>query len=190
MFTYKEVDIFYERSETGDKPVLLVTGGSSGAQKINEVLREALPELMKAYHVFHLCGKGNIDSTLKNLPDYRQEEFLTQELPDVFAMADLVVSRAGSNAISELQALSKPMLLIPYPKAQTSRGDQVINARNFEKRGLAYVLNQEDLTANSLVTAIEHLGQNAKQLLTALAENPASNGTKAVLYLIEAIQKK
>lgn len=174
---------------SGNKPVLLVTGGSSGAQRINETLREALQDLLSEYDVFHLCGKGNLDVSLQGTSGYVQKEFITSELPDAFAMADLVVSRAGSNAICELQALKKPMLLIPYPKAQTSRGDQMINAENFYKRGLAHVLWQDGLTRETFVTAVDQLSHNAQELVENIQAAPAANGTQKVFELIQGLEK-
>ena len=175
---------------TGTKPVLLVTGGSSGAQRINEVLREALGDLLPQYDVFHLCGKGNLSPALEKTAGYVQEEFINEELPHVFAMADLVISRAGSNAICELQALTKPMLLIPYPKAQTSRGDQMINAENFYKRGLAHVLWQDGLTRETLVTAVDQLYRHQKELTQHLQAAPAADGTQQIFELIGTLAKK
>lgn len=174
---------------SGDKPVLLITGGSSGAQRINQVLREALPDLLPHCDVYHLCGKGNLDPSLDHLAGYVQKEFIVEDLPHVFAMADFVVSRAGSNAICELQALEKPMLLIPYPKAQTSRGDQMINAENFYKRGLAHVLWQEGLTRETLVTAVNQLALHKDELIQNLQAAPAANGSQSVFNLIQALTK-
>ena len=109
---------------------------------------------------------------------------------NIFAMADLVISRAGSNAISELQALEKPMLLIPYPKAQTSRGDQMLNAENYFKRGLAHVLWQDGLTKETLITAIEQLYLHKETLINHLKSAPATNGTQQIFELIQTLEKK
>lgn len=110
----------------GGKPVLMMIGGSLGAQSVNAVLRAALPELTKKFDVLHVCGKGNLDASLVGVPGYRQFEYLSDELPDAFACADIMLSRAGSNSLSELMALCKPALLIPY---HSGRGDQVLNAK-------------------------------------------------------------
>ena len=114
---------------SGRKPVLLMMGGSLGAQSVNKALREALPRLLPVFDVAHICGKGNLDAALEGTEGYTQLEFLSAELPDVLAAADLVLSRAGSNALMEFQALAKPMLLVPYPKG-ASRGDQILNAQS------------------------------------------------------------
>ena len=173
---------------TADKPVLLMMGGSLGAQSVNAALRAALPKLLPHMQVFHLCGKGNLDESLKGLDGYYQVEFLSEELPDAMAAADYILSRAGSNALCEFQALGKPMLLIPYPKG-ASRGDQILNAASYEKRGLARVLPQEQMTTDTLYQAILELVRDGDSLRAALRDAPPADGTMAVLGLIHEIQK-
>ena len=174
---------------SGDRPVLMMVGGSSGAQSVNKALREALPKLLEKMDVLHLTGKGNLDGSLAALPGYRQFEFLSDELPDAIACADLILSRAGSNAICEFQALKKPMLLVPYPKG-ASRGDQILNAESFRKRGLCHVLLQENMTADSLYDAVLELQRDRESLIRALKNAPPADGTDAVLGLIHEIEKK
>ncbi len=172
----------------GKKPVLLMMGGSSGAQRINAVLREALPEITKHFDVAHLCGKGNLDESLQGTPGYCQKEFLGPELPDALACTDLVLSRAGANALCEFQALGRPMLLIPYPKG-ASRGDQILNAQSYEKRGLCRVLLQENLNRETLIAALEQTWAERDRMTEALRKAPPADGTRRVLELIEEIQK-
>ena len=171
------------------KPVLLMMGGSLGAQSVNKVLREALPELLPQFDVCHICGKGNLDASLNDTAGYRQLEFVDKDLPDLLATADLVLSRAGSNALCEFQALGKPMLLVPYPKG-ASRGDQILNAQSLERRGLCRVLLQEDLTRTALVDALNSLWRDRDQLEKALRDAPPADGTKRVLEMIEEVQKR
>ncbi len=173
----------------GGKPVLLVTGGSQGAQSVNECLYECLPRLLPHMDILHLCGAGHLNESLNHVPGYRQIEFLRDEMPDAFAAADLVLSRAGSNTLSELLALRKPMLLIPYPLS-ASRGDQIKNAESFQKQGYAYVLRQEDLTPDALVDALMTLLANREELHTAMEACPVCNGTETVLQLIENVQTR
>ena len=173
---------------TADKPVLLMMGGSLGAQSVNAALRAALPKLLPHMQVFHLCGKGNLDESLKGLDGYYQVEFLSDTLPDAMAAADYILSRAGSNALCEFQALGKPMLLIPYPKG-ASRGDQILNAASYEKRGLARVLPQEQMTTDTLYQAIMELVRDGDAMRAALRDAPPADGTMAVLGLIHEIQK-
>lgn len=173
---------------TGEKPVLLMMGGSLGAQSVNKVLREALPELLPRFDVCHICGKGNLDASLEGKAGYRQLEFVDKDLPDVLAVADLVLSRAGSNALCEFQALGRPMLLVPYPKG-ASRGDQILNAQSLEKRGLCRVLLQEHLTKDTLVQALTALWADRAALEKALHDAPPADGTRRVLEMIEEVQQ-
>src|SRR5690606_32800509 len=118
----------------GDRPVLLVTGGSLGARAVNDAVRAALDRLLETVDVIHLCGRGWLDPALEARRGYRQFEFVGAGLADLFAAADRVVSRAGANTLFELLALRKPMLLIPLP-GKASRGDQLLNAESFVSRG-------------------------------------------------------
>ena len=172
----------------GKKPVLLMMGGSSGAQSVNACLRETLPRLGE-FDVAHICGKGNLDPALDGTPGYKQIEFLDADLPDVLACTDLVLSRAGANALCEFQALGRPMLLIPYPKG-ASRGDQILNAKSLEKRGLCRVLLQENMTPETMVKEIRETWAERDALTEALRNAPPANGTERVLELIEEIRKK
>lgn len=173
----------------GRKPVLLMMGGSLGAQAINDCLREKLPELLKHFEIIHLCGAGGLDPKLKNTPGYFQCEYVSDELPDLFALCSLVLSRAGSNAIFELLALGKPNLLIPLPLA-ASRGDQLLNAQNFEKAGYSKVLPQEEMTGETLVAALLDLWENRGQYVTAMGREPRRSGAQRVLQEIYASAKK
>lgn len=173
----------------GRKPVLLMTGGSLGAQSVNKCLRESLPELLPHMDVLHLCGKGNLDESLAGLKGYCQKEFLSGEMPDALAVADLVLSRAGSNTLSELLALHKPMLLVPYPLS-ASRGDQIENAKSYERQGLARVLMQENMTPRTMTDALLSLLADRDQLLQALKNYPVQDGTDAVLRMIDQAEKR
>jgi UDP-N-acetylglucosamine--N-acetylmuramyl-(pentapeptide) pyrophosphoryl-undecaprenol N-acetylglucosamine transferase len=173
---------------SGDKPVLLVMGGSQGSVAVNSALREALPDIAPLFDVFHICGKGNIDDTIQN-PAYYQVEFMAEDLPHALACADVVLSRAGSNALSEFHALQKPMLLIPLPLG-ASRGDQIQNALSYESRGLAMTLMQDKLNRESLTAKLKELLSRKEQFKQALKNCPLSDGTQNVLNLIKDIQKK
>lgn len=126
-------------------PILTIMGGSLGARKINEVVRESLPELLQNFQVVHLCGKGNLDNQLNNLRGYKQFEYIHEELADILSATDYVVTRGGSNAIFEFLSLQIPMIIVPLSKSQ-SRGDQILNAKSFEEKGYSFVLEEENLT--------------------------------------------
>lgn len=87
----------------------MIIGGSLGAAAVNDAVRAVLPELLKTFQVIHLCGKGKLDESLKNTKGYVQYEYIKKELADLFALADVVISRAGANAICELSALKSPI---------------------------------------------------------------------------------
>lgn len=174
---------------TGEKPVLLMTGGSLGAQSVNQCLRECLPELLPQMDILHLCGRGNRDESLAGLPGYSQFEFLGDEMADALAAADIVLSRAGSNTLSELLALNKPMLLVPYPLG-ASRGDQIQNAESYRKRGLARVLKQEDMNRETMTEAVLSLLRDREELRASVTAYPVKDGTDAILELIEKVQRR
>ncbi len=171
------------------RPVLMVTGGSSGAQAINLALRAALPKLTELFQIIHLCGKGNLDSSLQGVKRYCQREYLNEEMAHAFACADVLVSRAGANTLCEILALYKPALLIPYPKGNTSRGDQVDNANSFEKRGLSRVLSQDQLTADTLVERVVEVYRDRGHLIDAMEREPSADGLGNVLREIEKYKK-
>jgi UDP-N-acetylglucosamine--N-acetylmuramyl-(pentapeptide) pyrophosphoryl-undecaprenol N-acetylglucosamine transferase len=137
----------------GSKKVLMVMGGSQGASAINSALRAQLPRLQERFDVVHLCGRGKLDESLRNCKGYTQIEYLHSEIADVFACADLVLSRAGSNSIFELLALRKKNVLIPLSR-KASRGDQIQNARYFERMGYSKVILEEDLTEQLLIDTL------------------------------------
>ena len=190
-------ELFEGRRETGYKlfgfddsrPVLMVVGGSSGAQSINRALRSALPDLTECFQVLHLCGKGNLDSDLEGTANYCQREYLNEEMPHAYAAADVLISRAGSNTLCEILALRKPALLIPYPMT-ASRGDQILNAQSFERRGLAKVLMQENMTPDTLRGEVIALYKNRGSLIDAMEKEPSSDGLKNVLTAIETYARK
>ena len=173
---------------TGEKPVLLMMGGSLGAVKLNHCLREILPELVKTFDVIHLCGKGNLDAHLREQEGYMQFEYVSDGLNDLFAGADFIVSRAGSNSISEFLALKKPHLLIPL-SARASRGDQILNAASFEKQGFARVLDEDEMTAESMKKEIFKLYENKEKYVAAMEHAASGDGVEAVMTQIKALMR-
>ena len=168
------------------KPVILIVGGSLGAVAVNNAVRKILPELLKDFQVVHLCGKGKLDEKLTGLDGYVQFEYIQDELKDLFALADVVISRAGANAICELLALRKPNLLIPL-SANASRGDQILNANSFKKQGFSYVLEEEKLNADTLMAAVHEVYNNRDSYKKAMATSNQSNGVDIVIKLIKEL---
>lgn len=173
---------------TPDKPVILIVGGSLGSVAVNNAVRAILPELLKEFHVIHLCGKGKTDESLKNLKGYVQFEYIKQELKDLFALCDIVISRAGANAICELLALHKPSLLIPL-SANASRGDQILNARSFERQGFSVVLEEEELNNQVLLDAIHKLYDKRDAYISAMKQSSQQDSINTIVSLIENAAK-
>ena len=173
--------------QTG-KPVLMIIGGSSGSQHINEMIRKALPRLLQNYQVLHLCGKGNLDEDLEHTEGYKQIEYADKSLKDLFALADLVISRAGANAICELLALKKPNILIPLPLS-ASRGDQILNARSFADQGYSFLLEEENMTPDSLISAVDSVYKNMASYQDAMEKSPLSNAVEKVFSVIDSAAK-
>ena len=171
---------------TSDKPVILVIGGSLGAVAVNNAVREALPELLKDFQIIHLCGKGKMDESLKDVEGYCQFEYIKNELRDLFALADVVISRAGANAICELLALHKPNLLIPL-SANASRGDQILNARSFERQGFSLVLEEEQLTKETLLAAVKNLYENRTTFINSMKNSGQQDSIGTIIKLIEEV---
>lgn len=171
------------------KPVLLIIGGSTGSKVINTIVRAALPFLLKRYLVIHLCGKNNLDASLKNTVGYIQLEYAGKELAHLFALSDIVISRAGANAIFELLALRKPNILIPL-SAAASRGDQILNANSFKASGYSYVLEEEKLSIDTLQTAIAEVDAKKDTYITAMKNSKSQDSIRTICNLIETIAKK
>ena len=171
---------------SGKKPVLLIIGGSLGSVIVNEAVRSILPKLLKKFDVIHLCGKGKLDQTLTAMDGYVQYEYIDKELKDLFALSDIVISRAGANSICEFLALRKPALLIPL-SAAASRGDQILNARSFEKQGFSAVLEEEALNGDSLYDALLSLWEKKDQYISAMEKSPMGNAIDTIISLLEEL---
>lgn len=185
IFQGSKEDGFRLTEFTKEKPVLLVMGGSAGSEKINEIIRKSLKNLLEEFQIIHICGKGNIDHSYKQ-KGYVQYEYVHDELKDLFAMTDIVISRAGSNAIFEFLALRMPMLLIPL-SLRASRGDQIDNAKSFERSGYAQVLEEENLSQITLLEEIFRLKEYRSIFLDKMESyesREARDRVKEIIYEI------
>ena len=171
-----------------DKPVLLIMGGSGGSERINQIVRAGLPELLSTFQIIHICGDGNEDTTIQQ-QGYVQFEYVNETLKDIFAMTDYVLSRAGSNAIFEFLALRIPMLLIPL-SLQASRGDQIDNAKSFSEKGFAYVLEEENLTEERLISDLLKLKEQGAILSDNMNVFESEKTRDYVIDLIKMYQKQ
>ena len=168
------------------KPVIMVIGGSQGSAAINQAVRDALPELLEDFQIVHLCGKEKIDNLLLTTKGYKQFEYIKTELKDIFAMADIVISRAGANAINELLALKKPNLLIPLPST-SSRGDQILNAKSFESQGFSIVVDEDDLTDKLLVEKVQELYFTRMTYIDAMKKSSQRDAIGTIADIIEEV---
>ncbi len=171
---------------TDKKPVVMVIGGSLGAVHVNDLVRAALPELLKDFQVAHICGNGKLDESLQNTPGYTEFEYVKDDLKHLFAAADVVISRAGANAICELLALKKPNLLIPLP-ANASRGDQLLNARSYEAQGYSVVKDESELTPEILADTVRQLYQNRASYVNAMANSTQTEAISTIMGLITRV---
>ena len=170
------------------KPVLLIIGGSLGSKAVDQAVRNILPEDMKQWQILLHCGKGKLDESLQNTPGYVQFEYIQGELPDLFAAANMVISRAGANAICELLALQKPNILIPL-SAAASRGDQILNAKSFNAQGFSYLLEEENVTNESLLTAITTVYDNRQQYIDAMKQSAMNHAITMIADMLDEAAK-
>jgi UDP-N-acetylglucosamine--N-acetylmuramyl-(pentapeptide) pyrophosphoryl-undecaprenol N-acetylglucosamine transferase len=171
------------------RPTLLIIGGSSGSVRVNEAIWSCIDEITKKYNVIHLCGKGKMNDKLKDKPNYVQFEYIKQELASLLALADVVVSRAGANAICELLALRKPSVLIPL-SLEASRGDQILNAQSFAKSGYAKLLMEEDVTDKSLLAAIDEVYDNRQDYIKAMDCSTTTDSITLITEMIDELAGK
>ena len=167
-----------------NKPILLMMGGSLGSKKINEVLREALPELTNKFNVIHICGKNNVSKELLSVKGYKQFEYVGDELPHLFAATDIMLSRAGANAISEIIALNIPSVLVPL-SAAASRGDQVLNADEMKTKGYCDVLEEEELSKDTLQGIINDVFSKREEYKRKMRETTQISGIQRVILEIQ-----
>ncbi|MGN0384203.1 MAG: glycosyltransferase, partial [Eubacterium sp.] len=174
---------------TTDKPVILVMGGSLGSEFINKSIRDSLDILLDKYQIVHLCGRGKLDKSLNNKAGYAQFEYIKDEMKDLYAMCDLVISRAGANAICEVKALKKPSILIPL-SGRASRGDQILNAGSFKKQGFSEVLYEQYLDRETLALNIDKIFDNKEQYVAALENAEGQDSINQIVNLLDECCKK
>ena len=170
---------------SASRPIILGIGGSLGSVAVNRAVRAVLPKILETYQVIHICGKGNLDEHLIGRNGYVQYEYVDAPLRHLFAAADLIISRAGANSICEILALKKPNILIPL-SASASRGDQILNARSFEKQGFSMVLEEEQLTENRLLDTIQDTFQNRHKYIASMEKSTLNDAVSVIMDLISS----
>lgn len=166
-----------------NKEILFIMGGSLGSKVINDEIRKNLNMLLKDFNIIHICGKGNMEESLKNKEGYKQFEYVSEELPDLMKAADYIISRAGANSIFEFLALKKPTLLIPLSK-KASRGDQILNSKSFRKEGYALMLEEEEITEGVLYNKILELKEKKEELIGNMERSKVKNGVETIVEVI------
>lgn len=172
-----------------NRPIILIIGGSLGSVTVNNAVRDILPKLLKNFQIIHICGKGNLDESLIGTEGYVQYEYVDAPLKHLFAAADLMISRAGANAICEILALRKPNILIPL-SAAASRGDQILNAKSFSRQGFSCLLEEENLTGDSLLQAVTETFKNRKNYISNMEQSEQHNAIDAIIEMIETLSQK
>jgi len=167
-------------------PTLLILGGGTGALSLNQLVWQILPELLKFSQIIHVTGRGK-NFFQEKFPTYHPYEFLLNDLRDAYAVADLVISRAGLSTLSELSILAKPTILIPLPGSHQEK-----NASYFEKKKAVIVLRQKDLKGREFLEEIKKILLNP-QKLDQLKRNikgliPFANN-KMIKLIKEVVQK-
>ncbi len=139
------------------RPVVLVMGGSQGARQINNLVTAGLDELLKKFQIVHIRGRGNLDISLhKN--GYAQYEYLDEQLKDIYAMCELIITRGGANSLAEIALLKKKALIIPLG-TEASRGDQIDNSKIFVRK-FGWAMLCGDISREDFVKAVELAHQN------------------------------
>lgn len=167
-----------------EKPILFIMGGSLGSKAINDIIRRNLNELLITYNIVHICGKGNLDYNYKNLENYKQFEYVNEDLPHLMSAADIIVSRAGANSIFEFLALKKPNLLIPLT-AKSSRGDQILNAESFEKSAYSSVIKEEALNDKLFIEKVDELNKNKDKYINNMSQSNLGNAVELIVQVID-----
>lgn len=164
------------------KPVLLIVGGSQGAKAINDAVKESLPQILEKFQVVHLYGNKSGYEPPK-VEGYCPLAYAGEELKDLYAMADLILGRAGANSINEFLLLKIPSVLVPLP-LDASRGDQILNAKNFEKNGFSFLLLQEEMSQETLLHALTTVYDHRQEYIAAM-EGAGKNGVSEVVRVIK-----
>lgn len=171
-----------------DKPTVMIIGGSSGSKRFNEVVRESLDTLLGSYQLIHICGQGLMDESLMNVTGYKQFEFVDEELKDLYAASNVVVSRAGANSVYEVLALQKPHIFIPLPLT-ASRGDQIQNAAFYEANGISTVIKDEELDGERLIKGINQAYQSSDEIIKKIKGLNIQSATDLITELLVKEQK-
>jgi len=170
-----------------EKPVIMVMGGSQGSVTVNNCVRSSLDSLLNTFNIVHLCGVGNVDEN-SSCAGYLQLEYAGDNMGHLYAAADIVVSRAGANSLGELLALAKPNVLIPL-SLKASRGDQILNARSFERQNFSVIIDEDNLTSETLIKTIHETYENRGKYAAIMKNSDTQNGIESIVDIIKEAAK-
>lgn len=179
LFTLTKSEGLKKYGFTGEKPVLLITGGSLGAAALNKLVLSSLDGLLKTFDVLLICGKNNLSGIKK--AGFKETEFTDMRF--AYAAASVCVSRAGSNTAFELMCLKIPALFIPLPK-NASRGDQIENAEYFKSLSVAAVADQSELTPNEFTRKIFDLYSHKDYYIKNMTEKNFTPANKKIAEIL------
>lgn len=182
LFTGEEDKGYQLTQFNHDKKVIMIMGGSLGSKVLNKAVRDNLDTLLSKYQIIHLVGRGNLDIAIQRA-GYYQREFVSEELMHLYKITDIMISRAGANALFEFLALKKPMILIPLGLDQ-SRGDQIENAKIFKAKGFAEVIQENELDASTLMQSIEKIEENYTAMVEKMTEEQVQYTASTLLNKI------
>ena len=166
---------------SSQKPILLITGGSSGAKSINDFVFKNINNLTEKYYVIHLVGNGNLNKNITS-KNYKQIEF-SNDMKSLFKVADYAISRAGANTIFELLSNMVPTIFIPLPKG-ASRGDQIDNTNYLDSIDVSRTIHQENLSIQTLFKELDYLEKNAKTIKENIKKHNFIDGTEKIMQIL------
>lgn len=177
----------YSKLFSSQKPILLIIGGSQGAKFINEIVWSNIDFLSKEFNIIHIVGKNNLNSKISN-SNYKQFEFI-EDMGNVYASTAFAISRAGCGVISELKANQIPSLLIPLSK-KCSRGDQIENARLYEKSGFSLCMEEEEYSKQKFIATIKKLILQKDKLIANIKKDKQPLANEKIIEIINNLSKK
>ena len=176
----QKIEDFFQQ----ERPLLVVFGGSQGSHKINEEIRSNLNQLMEQFEVVHVCGKGGVEEEISH-EFYHQFEYIHQGFADLLAAASIVIGRAGANAIAELNAVKTPALLVPL-SIHNSRGDQLLNAQEYQELGYGLYIENERFNAETLNEYLYQMKAEYFSYLKSINDGLQKQGTASLIQLIKS----
>lgn len=168
---------------TNNRPVILVLGGSLGAKEVNDLILDAKDLLINDYNIYHQMGDNKFVET--DTDSYKTTPFIREHMADIISASDIIISRAGASAVWEFATVGIPAIFIPLTVG--SRGDQMLNARYSEKRGISLVLTGGEINADCLNRSINKLNSNKAGMIKVMNEFKSYSSSQQIVQVIEEL---